>query len=139
MNPFDEITNAGMIEDTDDYPEVVADRKDLNVIHQNNVTENTLDDYKFIRTNLKQVIETNVNCLPSLAKVAQTSQSPRAYEVLGQFLKQMVEANSALMDLHKTTKDILIVSENQTPQEQTINNYFTGSTEELLELIESTD
>ncbi len=123
------------------HPPMVVDRSELSEPHHDSVLQNAKDDYEFVRTNLKQIIETNVKALGGLAKVAQESESPRAYEVLSGYMKQMTDANDALMKLHKSVKDITAEVGGQGDQPQnsggnTTNNYFAGSTEDLLELVE---
>ena len=52
-------------------------------------------------------------------------------------MKQMVEANESLMKLHKDAKDITEVGDTGEPNDGgTTNNYFAGSTEDLLNLVE---
>lgn len=123
------------------HPPMVVDRSELGEPHHDSLIENAKADYEFVRTNLKQIIETNVKGLEGLAKVAQESESPRAYEVLSTFMKQMVDANESLIGLHKQVKDITNETGERNPQSDegngVTNNYFTGSTEELLDLIET--
>ena len=77
--------------------------------------------------------------MDSLAKVAKESESPRAYEVLGGYLKTLAEVNKQLMDLHKVKRDITPQSgEGETGTGGTTNNnVFVGSTEELQKYLES--
>ncbi len=126
------------------HPPIVVDRDSLGEPHHDNVIQNAKDDYEFVRKNLKQIVETNVKALEGLAKVATESESPRAYEVLSSFMKQMADANESLMKLHKDAKEIT----NETggagddpgdSSSGTTNNYFAGSTEELLDMIEKVE
>lgn len=123
------------------HPPIVVNRDELGTPHHDDIIENAKDDYEFVRTNIKQVIETNVKALEGLAKVAQQSESPRAYEVLSAFMKQMVDANESLIGLHKNTKEITDSgkSGDETPQGNVTNNHYYGSTEDFLTELERED
>lgn len=126
------------------HPPLIVNRDEIEGRHDDNVLTNTVDDYEFVRKNLKQIIETNVKAMEKLTKIAAESESPRTFEVMSTYMKQMVEANESLMKLHKDVKDIT----NQAgdggeggdpdPSGET-NNYFVGSTEELLDMLEARD
>lgn len=143
-DPIDQFLDDSAYDDEDDHPihpPMVVNRDQLeNHKHHENVIQNAKDDYEFVRTNLKQIVETNVKALEGLAKVAQESESPRAYEVLSSFMKQMADANESLMKLHKDAKEITTQpgegGNADQPGGGTTNNYFAGSTEDLLDLVE---
>lgn len=141
-NNIDEFIDdlSGSNETSDEFsPPIIVNRDELILNHDDNdVQENVKDDYKFVRQNLKAIIETNVKGLERLSKVAGESESPRAFEIMGQYMKQMVEANESLINLHKNVKDVTEQEETNSTNQET-NNYFVGSTEELLDLIENKD
>lgn len=92
-------------------------------------------DYEYARQNIYGVIETGANALDALAQVAAQTQHPRAYEVLANLVKTMVEANKDLLNLRKTKIDI----EKASGEDMSVgmggnkvqNNLFVGSTAEL--------
>lgn len=92
-------------------------------------------DYDYARENLYQVIETGANALDELAQIAQQSQHPRAYEVLGGLVKTLVDANKALMDLKKQNIDIKNVQNNVEDNRVQNNNIFVQSTAELQKML----
>jgi len=108
---------------------------------ENSVRENAKDDYEFVRKNLKQIIETNIKAMERLTKLASESESPRTFEVMSAYMKQMVEANESLMNLHKEVKDITDQPDGDVSEggSSETNNYFVGSTEELLDILEARD
>lgn len=132
-------------EDTKFHPPICVNRDELDITHDESVRENAKDDYEFVRKNLKQIIETNVKAMERLTKLASESESPRTFEVMSTYMKQMVEANESLMKLHKEVKDITEQpgGEGQGDGEPgatgETNNYFVGSTEELLDMLEARD
>lgn len=98
------------------------------------------NDYEYARQNIYRVIETGANALDELAQVAAQSQHPRAYEVLTQLVKTMVDANKDLMHLKKTKVEIEKITD--TPHDnmgnnKVQNNLFVGSTAELQKFISS--
>lgn len=94
------------------------------------------NDYEYARQNIYGVIETGANALDELAQVAAQSQHPRAYEVLTNLVKTLVEANKSLIDLKKTHREIEQKTESEQPQ-KVQNNLFVGSTAELQKMLES--
>lgn len=143
-DPIDQFLDDSEHDDEEQviHPPMVVDRKELSEPHSDSVIDNAKEDYEFVRTNLKQIVETNVKALEGLAKVAQESESPRAYEVLSGFMKQMADANESLINLHKQVKEITnVTGDNGGAGDaptggNTTNNYFAGSTEDLLDLVE---
>lgn len=145
QDPIDKFLENS-IPDEDDYddapihPPIVVERDSLKEPHHENVIENAKHDYEFVRTNLKQIIETNVKALEGLAKVAQESESPRAYEVLSTYMKQMTDANESLMRLHKDTKEITATPGDSgvgAPDGQVgAGGTVSMSTEDLLDMLE---
>lgn len=92
------------------------------------------NDYEYARQNIYRVIETGANALDELAQVAAQSQHPRAYEVLTNLVKTMVEANKDLMHLKKTKVEIQKLSDDPVDTmggNKVQNNLFVGSTTEL--------
>jgi hypothetical protein len=92
-------------------------------------------DYEYARQNIYGVIETGANALDALAQVAAQTQHPRAYEVLANLVKTMVEANKDLLNLRKTKIDIEKASGEDMSGgmggNKVQNNLFVGSTAEL--------
>ena len=61
-------------------------------------TNNQIDtDFEYARGNLISVIEKGNEALTGILDVASISQHPRAYEVYGTLLKNMVDANKELL------------------------------------------
>jgi len=123
------------------HPPMVVDRDDIISAHHDTVNQNVQDDYEFVRTNIKQIIETNIKGLGGLAKVAQETESPRAYEVLSGYMKQMLEANDALISLHKNVKELVSpVDNNSSDDSDSVSEdgsvHFKGTTEQFLEMLE---
>lgn len=94
------------------------------------------NDYEYARRNLYDVIEKGSTALEDIIDVAKQSESPRAYEVVTNLIKTMVDANKDLLTLAKTKRDI---ERNSEPDQKNItnNNLFVGSSAELLKMIKN--
>tara|TARA_A100001037_G_C15015185_1_gene573628 strand:+ start:438 stop:1028 length:591 start_codon:yes stop_codon:yes gene_type:complete len=101
------------------------------VIDDNNAAID--EDYNYARGNLKNIIDNGMDSLDTLKQLAMASQSPRAFEVLGQLIKTLSETNQNLMKLQKDVKD-LKGTEIKGPNSVT-NALFVGNTAELQKLI----
>jgi len=90
-------------------------------------------DYEYARGNLYSLVEKSQEAINSMLELAQESEMPRAYEVLGQLIKTATETTEKIMSLHKIKKDV----EEDTPKgPTTVNNaLFVGSTTELAKLL----
>ena len=90
-------------------------------------------DYDEARKNLKDVIGKGKDALEGLLLLAQSTDSPRAYEVVGQLIKTISDVSKDLIDLQKRVKDI----RGEAPASSTVvnNAVFIGSTAELQAII----
>lgn len=142
---IDDLSGEECEDDVGFHPPICVNRDELEMTHDESVRENAKGDYEFVRKNLKQIIETNVKAMERLTKLASESESPRTFEVMSTYMKQMVEANESLMKLHKDVKDITDQAddgdggEGEPGDSGGTNNYFVGSTEELLDMLEARD
>jgi hypothetical protein len=93
-------------------------------------------DSNYARENIKTLIDTGNKALNDLAYVANQSESPRAYEVLANMMKNLTEMNKDLLQLQKTKRELA-------PQSEAAKGVnidkavFVGSTTELLKMIKS--
>ena len=94
------------------------------------------DDYQYARNNLYDVIDKGNEALDYLLELAKASEHPRAFEVVGQITKTLVDANNNLLDLQKKIKDL---SKNEDKPQNVTNSLFVGSTDELLKLLKNKD
>ena len=101
--------------------------------------ENTVtnDDYEYARKNLKDIIATGKDAIDGIMILAKEGESPRAYEVVGQLMKNMVDANKDLLELQKKVNEIENgkSSSQKTTQNITNNALFVGSSKDLQALL----
>ena len=89
-------------------------------------------DFETARENIHSVIAKGAGALDDIILLARASDSPRAYEVVSQMIKTLVDANKDLIHLRKQLKD---VQENANGDTHIQNNLFVGNTAELQRLI----
>jgi len=92
-------------------------------------------DYRLVRNNLKDLINTGTGAIDGILAVASEGESPRAYEVAAQMIKVVSEANKDLVDLHKRMGDIKKDKTTNNVKNTTNNSIYVGSTKELLDMI----
>lgn len=109
-------------------PLVVNEAKPVDVPN-NGSTER---DVEYARENLYHLAERGRDALEELMELANQSQHPRAYEVVGQLIKTLTDTNERIVDIQKKAKDIL--SDPKGPDKVT-NNLFVGNTSELTKLL----
>ena len=98
------------------------------------VPQDVDNDYKYARENLYGVIEKSTDALDNLIDLAKASEHPRAFEVVAQLTKTLVDANKDLLDIQKKVKDLKREDKRENPKNVT-NALFVGSTAELQKMI----
>ena len=100
--------------------------------------DSALADFNIARTNIHEIIQNGTFAIEKLSQIADQSQHPRAFEVLGGLYKVMLDANKDLMDLQKKVREIQAVDEPHNQDAKNItNNLFVGSTAELQKVLEN--
>ena len=95
-------------------------------------------DYDITRANLRSLLTTGQDALIQALEVAKQSEHPRAFEVVGNLMKQLADVNQQLMDLHQQKQKLDAPKDGGSKKEVTNNNViFTGSTAELNKLIKN--
>ena len=108
----------------------------LNVPVTNN-DDNENNDFKYARENLYHIIERGRDAMDELLEIAKSEESPRAFEVFGQLLKNMTDSQEKLMELHQKKQKLKNDGERQevTKAQNVTNALFVGSTADLLKLV----
>jgi len=93
-------------------------------------------DYNLVRKNLKEIIDTGNTAIDGILTVASETESPRAYEVAAQMIKNVADVNKDLLEMHNKMKQIQKEDGgNQKASNITNNSLFVGSTQELQRLL----
>ncbi len=103
------------------------EKKEERLAHQD-------QDYEYIRNNLKDIIGKGSDALEGILELARDSDHPRAWEVVGQIMRQLAETNKDLIELQKDMKKI---KDEEGAKKVTQNAIFVGSTNELQKFLRS--
>ena len=93
--------------------EVIApkeEEKDDRIGHQD-------EDYEYVRNNLQDIIAKGGSALDGILELAKDSDHPRAWEVVGQIMRQLSETNKDLIELQKDMKKIKDEEEGEREEE----------------------
>ena len=92
-------------------------------------------DYQYARGQLYNILDKMQETLDGAMEVAQESQHPRAFEVAFNGAKHAADVVEKLTDLQKKTKELESEEVKQVQQNNTQNNVFLGSTEDLMKML----
>ena len=117
---------------TSDIKQEIIDPKPL-VPRPNDSLEDADADYKYSRENFYNLVERGQDAIDGILEVAKEGEHPRAYEVVGQLIKNVAEVTEKLADLQEKMKKLKEVPDSA-PKNVT-NALFIGSTKELQNLL----
>ena len=136
MTKFDDLNETFNIEEeapiveVDASSEIVEEPKKEKPVKKDDVT----NDYEYTRGNLYSIIEKGQEAINGILELAQETETPRAYEVVGHLIKNVSDATDKLLDLQKKMHELEQDTKKQAPT--TVNNaLFVGSTAELSKLL----
>ena len=92
-------------------------------------------DYQYARGQLYNILDKMQETLDGAMEVAAESQHPRAFEVAFNGAKHAADVVEKLTDLQKKTKELEAEDVKQVQQNNTQNNVFLGSTEDLMKML----
>jgi len=132
---FEDIDKALDIEPTEIKSEIV--KSEISPIIKKEESDQLQKDYEYSRGQLYSIIEKGQEAINGILELAQESDSPRAYEVAGQLIKNVGDVTDKLIDLQKKMKDINQEQKGSAPTNVTNNAVFLGSTAELQKFLKS--
>jgi len=103
----------------------------------NDSTNKIQDDFDVTRGNLRILLQQGQEALQKSLDVAMQSEHPRAFEVVGNLMKQLADINQQLLDLHQQKQKLDAPKEGSRKEVTNNNVIFTGSTAELNKLIKN--
>jgi hypothetical protein len=92
------------------------------------------EDIDVAKDNIKEMITRGKEAVDDLLTIAQQSQHPRAFEVLANLLRTVVDANKDLVDINVRENKVKVFNDNRSVQQQ----FFFGTTNEMLKQIKGT-
>lgn len=106
--------------------------------HTSTGTKSKIDaDFERVRRDLFDLSTQGEEAIELMMELARESEHPRAFEVLGQLIKQNAEIGEKVLKLHKSKKEQDKTDEPAALAQQaaTNNNVFIGSTAELQKML----
>ena len=97
-----------------------------------------IKDFDLSRDNLIAIIESGRTALESALVIAESSQSPNAFDIVSKLVKSVSEANRGLLELHEARaalvpdRDVEVM-----PESVTNNTIVVGSAAELIALVDA--
>lgn len=123
------------VEETKEITKVTGNT--VTVIPSGDITKNADFDYETSRGNLHGLLYQGQEALFHALEVAKQSEHPRAFEVVGNLIKQIADINHQLMDLSDKRQKMQERSKEPDSGTTITNNtaYFVGSTAELNKML----
>jgi hypothetical protein len=133
--------NLSEIFDITPIPEEKKEKLPALQAHYNepDLKQDLTDAYQQSRENLQGLIDQGQEAMHEILNIAKAGQHPRAFEVYGTLLKNVVDANKELLAIQKQMRDM---DENAKKDKGGTNidkAIFIGSTAELNKLIKGKD
>ena len=91
-------------------------------------------DYEKTRAKYYELLDKGTEALEGMLEVAKQTDEARAYEVVGQLLKNTSEVNREIVDLQKRMEEIKTIDKKIKPSNVT-NALFVGSTADLQKML----
>ena len=136
MNEFDK----KMSEVFDVVPTVKEEKKEfLPAVKSDKAAElnqDLTDAYQQSKENLQGIIDQGKEAMEEILNIAKAGQHPRAFEVYGTLLKNMVDANKELLGIQKQIREMEGVKK-ETTNTNIDKAIFVGSTAELSKLLKN--
>jgi len=88
-------------------------------------------DFDISRNNLRALLTQGQEALQHALEVAKQSEHPRAFEVVGNMVKQLADVNQQLMDLHQQKQKLEGGTAKKDAKNVTNNAIFVGTSAEL--------
>lgn len=131
---FDELNNVFNVNPIPE--ETPAEIQKVDVVFDTVSTSRLDQDISYVFKMLKSTIEKSNEALDGALELAQETESSRAYEVVGQLVKQTVDSAEKIIDIHKKLKEM--ESGKNLSQNVTQNNaVFVGTTAEAIKLLKA--
>jgi hypothetical protein len=111
-----------------------VEKKDLVPVNPETLNDDLGDAYQQSKENLQELIDQGKEAMEEILQIAKVGQHPRAFEVYGTLLKNVVDANKELLAIQKQMREMSGVKNKE--QNTNIDKaIFIGSTAELNKLI----
>ena len=125
---FDVATTVVKVENT------ITEKKELIPVNPETLNDDLGDAYQQSKENLQELIDQGKEAMEEILQIAKVGQHPRAFEVYGTLLKNVVDANKELLAIQKQMREMEGIKKDSaaTNIDKAI---FIGSTNELNKLL----
>ena len=106
---------------------------------ESDLKQDLTDAYQQSKENLQGIIDQGKEAMEDILQIAKAGQHPRAFEVYGTLLKNMVDANKELLAIQKQMREMDENAKKDKGGTQIDKAIFIGSTAELNKLIKGKD
>jgi glycogen debranching enzyme len=113
--------------------EVIVDKKQLSQMKRERREQLLNTDFDSARDGIKDLINTGMDAVDGIMKVATAGDSPRAYEVAATLLKTISDMNKDLLEIHKQANEA--EKDKISVKNTTNNSIYVGSTTDLQNLL----
>lgn len=120
-------------ESSDAPKEAVVDKKQLAQMKKERREQLLNTDFDTARDGIKDLINTGMDAVDGIMRVATAGDSPRAYEVAATLLKTISDMNKDLLEIHKQANDA--EKDKVSVRNTTNNSIYVGSTTDLQNLL----
>jgi len=132
--------NLSKVFDTEPMDKTEIIKKDGTVLpaKSKKMEENIDFDYDRSRDNLHGLLVQGQDALMNALEIAKQSEHPRAFEVVGNLIKQLADVNEQLLNLHDKKQKLDNPKGSEKKEGVTNNNaIFVGNTNELNKLLDN--
>jgi hypothetical protein len=97
--------DALAVVDAPSLPKVLEREQTAITVQSTPVDEKLDTDFEFAREKMRDLIKKGQEAVDSAIMLATSGDAPRAYEVVGNMIGVIIDANKQLIDIHKTKRD----------------------------------
>ena len=109
-------------------------KKETPLYNAPNIEEDLGDAYQQSRENLQGLIDQGKEAMEEILNIAKAGQHPRAFEVYGTILKNVVDANKELLNIQKQMRE-MDKNKKEVNNTNIDKSIFVGSTADLGKLL----
>ena len=108
-------------------------------VSESDLTSDLKDAYEQTKDNLQELIDQGKEAMEEILAIAKEGQHPRAFEVYGSLLKNVVDANKELLNIQKQMREMDNVGKKSTNNTTIDKAVFVGTPQDLNKLLRGED
>lgn len=104
-------------------------------VSESDLTSDLKDAYEQTKDNLQELIDQGKEAMEEILTIAKEGQHPRAFEVYGSLLKNVVDANKELLNIQKQMREMDNAGKKSTTNTTIDKAVFVGTPQDLNKLL----